>query len=349
MGLVNPNNESPSIEKRLNGKIEKFFSDDIADKVPPMFLILASIYAALYFPTLFMVKDVQKSDKKSSVVDESGVQNGLTPGFDNPRSGPGNDDIEEAEGNENKVEGFCAAQLIENEPDEVEDKNQKDNSKLELIEQETRNTKKASFKRVETFIVNLDLNLDFKTGIKTRQFYQIFFASLLTGTACMYAIASYKSLGLELGYDDAFLTIVGSIGSVFNCFTRPLWGLLFDKKSYKFTYGVICLIQIVLCSSFPSIKNEKSGFLIWICLFFATSGGIFTQFAPIAVRIYGREVGSQIYGFFVISMGSACLIVYFIQTYAIPLISSTTFYYILAGFSGISFISNLFFSELISL
>lgn len=348
LGIVNPKNISPSIEKKFNGKIEKFFSEDIANKVPPMFLTLASIYAALYIIALFLVQDVEKIEKKTSVSEISGVKSGLTPGFDNSKIELGSEENKELEDSDQKNPENVEAGLIENNPNEAE-LNSKENSKMELMGQEANNGKKSSYKRVETLIVNLDLNLDFKASIKTRQFYQICFESLLTGTACMYAVASYKSVGLELDYDDGFLTIVGSLGSVCNSLSRPFWGILFDKKSFKFTYGLICLIQIIVCGTFPLLKHEKACFLIWICFLFATSGGIFTQFAPIAVRIYGREVGVQIYSFFFISMGTACLMVYFIQTYAIPIISSTTFYYILAGFSGVSFISNLFFTERITL
>lgn len=362
MGLVNPDNEAPSIQKKIDGKTEKFFPSDIADRVPIMFIILASIYTVMFIPALFMVKDIKKED--FAVVNK--VTDKVTPGIDNRKSAVDNDEgvIDNKLGNE-ELEAVKEEQCGEEEEnreenvgennDEVrvdaepEEQAGDENSKLELIEQEEKQTKKLAFKRIETFIVNLDLKITMTTPFKTRQFYQIFFASLLTGTACMYAIASYKSTGIILGYDDQFLTLVGSIGALFNGFSRPLWGLLFDKKSYKFTYGIICLSQVILCISFPSVKQSKPGFLLWISLLFATSGGIYTLFAPISVRIYNRIIGTQIYAFFVVAMGTSSLAVYFIQTYAMAHLSSSTFYYILGGFSGLAFISNLFFSEILNI
>lgn len=365
MELVNPNNEAPSIVKKIDGKTEKFFPGEIADRVPVMFIVLACIYTLMFIPALFMVKDI----KKDEVAVVNKVASNVTPGIDNRKSAVENDDDDDGKAiNEKKLENeefdSVKEENCEKQDGEVdrEGNNEEirvdaepeeqvgyDNSKLELIEQEEKTTKKLAFKRIETFIVNLDLKIDMMTPFKTRQFYQIFFASLLTGTACMYAIASYKSIGIVLGYDDKFLTLVGSIGALFNGFSRPLWGLLFDKKSYKFTYGIICISQVILCTTFPSVKNEKAGFLLWICLLFATSGGIFTLFAPISVRIYNRVVGSQIYALFVVAMGTSSLAVYFIQTYAMAHLSSSTFYYILGGFSGASFISNLFFSEILNI
>ena len=60
------------------------------------------------------------------------------------------------------------------------------------------------------------LNYTLIQCFKTIQFYQIFFATLLSGTAGIFAIASYKTIGFRLSIHDSFLTLTGSVGSLFN-------------------------------------------------------------------------------------------------------------------------------------
>lgn len=50
--------------------------------------------------------------------------------------------------------------------------------------------------------------------------------------------ANYKTLGSQYNYEDDFLTLTGSIGGVFNAFSRIFTGLLFDCLSFKTLFGM---------------------------------------------------------------------------------------------------------------
>lgn len=63
--------------------MENFFSGEIANKVPQMFLILASLYAAFLIPALFMVKDVEKVVEKVVDNDQYRIKIEAKPELDN--------------------------------------------------------------------------------------------------------------------------------------------------------------------------------------------------------------------------------------------------------------------------
>jgi len=65
---------------------------------------------------------------------------------------------------------------------------------------------------------------------------------------------NYKVYGLTKISEDHLLTVIGSIGSVANGVTRPMWALFFDKFGFKKVYFVLSLIQVSLFS-FPWLKK----------------------------------------------------------------------------------------------
>lgn len=321
--VVNPENKKPLLSKTINGVVEKFFEEDVAKNVPRMFLILASIYTAIIIPALFMIKDTEKpSDNKEA----KPIPN--SPKEDNHLK------VKDDNHDDSSREHSEASSRMHSEHEKEEEK--KDNK-----------ADANTFKSLKTVIINPDLNLTVWETFRTRQLYQIFFATMFSGTAGMFAIASFKTIGLEYGYDDSFLTIVGSLGSIMNGTNRPFWGYLFDKRSYRFAYMIICCIQIAICFTFPAVNMYQAAFLIWLCILYSCSGGTFTQLAPIAVRIYGRATGVKVYAYFVFAMGLASMAVYFIQTYVVLYVDNSTFFYILGGLSTCSLISNCFFNEII--
>ena len=62
--------------------------------------------------------------------------------------------------------------------------------------------------------------------------------------------AYYKAFGLTFIKDDMFLSVVGSITSVFNCSGRLLYGIIMDKFSYKLAMTIEASLLIILMSTF---------------------------------------------------------------------------------------------------
>ena len=80
--------------------------------------------------------------------------------------------------------------------------------------------------------------------------------------------AYYKAFGLTFIKDDMFLSVVGSITSVFNCSGRLLYGMIMDKFSYKLAMTIEASLLIILMSTFylTSLIGVSEAPLTSLCL-----------------------------------------------------------------------------------
>lgn len=84
-------------------------------------------------------------------------------------------------------------------------------------------------------------------------FVALWFIFLLNDQAIMAATGLYKAFGLTFSWmdDDAFLTLIGSLGSLAGAGGRLAWGLLSDHFHYKVSrsqFSSETLFTIVFCS-----------------------------------------------------------------------------------------------------
>lgn len=337
--IVNPSNIKPYDQDVSGGKTEKFFEKSVAENVPKMFLILAAIYTVLLTISLFLIQDI---DVKA--VNAAAANNPPQPSIINHES----EKPKKAKKSTNQDSNHLKVNHDDDDADSSSEHSEShDASENSSMEEHGDQEKKVEYKRIQTFIINENLNLSPLDAIKTRQFHQIFWGFILSGTAGLFAVASFKTIGIKYGYDDTFLTVTGSLGSILNGTMRPLWGMFFDKTNFRMVYLVILCTQICICVTFPEVSKFKPAFLIWLVILFVCSGGHFTLLAPTAVRIYSRATGGKVYSYFIIAMGLASICVYFIQVYATVKLDPSIFFYILAGLSVCSLISTIFFSEII--
>ena len=111
----------------------------------------------------------------------------------------------------------------------------------------------------------------------------------------VFYIGSSKSYGEEYIENEELLTMIASVSSFFGVF-RFLWSLLMLKKSYKYTYGLLIWIQIVIAFSLPTLLDAKqwlpaTAYAVSICLIQMTEGGHFVLYPVILTRLYGTHAG----------------------------------------------------------
>lgn len=61
----------------------------------------------------------------------------------------------------------------------------------------------------------------------------------------MFIAFNYKEYGSIKIEDDSFLTAVGSCGAIFNGLGRLVFGMLFDKFSFKFISTIINVVLLI--------------------------------------------------------------------------------------------------------
>lgn len=128
-----------------------------------------------------------------------------------------------------------------------------------------------------------------KVALKTKQFWLLFLMSACSVGPGIYFLYVYKGFAMETLNDDEFLTLVGSVGLLFNGGFRSIWGDFMDRTSFKVSYAVLVIIQIVMSLTLFYTVTEKWVYLVWIAVILICEGGNFSLFPTIFAKMYGRK------------------------------------------------------------
>jgi len=146
--------------------------------------------------------------------------------------------------------------------------------------------------------------------------------------------AFYKAFGQTFIHDDHFLSLVGSINSLFNCTGRLFYGFIMDKTAYKVSMAIEATILILLMSTFyltclvgvdptpicedltpPLVTNltqvytdcvsetpptsvlTKAVYAIWVWAIFFTFPGTYSTQPAVTTQTFGHKYGGFIYAF----------------------------------------------------
>ena len=181
--------------------------------------------------------------------------------------------------------------------------------------------------------------------LKSRKIYQIFLMNFLSSGLGLLVASNFKTYGTGKINDDQFLTLVGSIGAAFNGGGRVLWGLMYDKLSFKKVYFILLIIQIIFIATYDLICSFKAAFFIWTCILLFCEGGHFALFPALCLKEYGTAIGSKIYP--VVYFAFPCSnflqfgIIYFLK----KSIGFNNIFWIFLGLTGLAFVLALLFKE----
>eukprot|EP00825_Cyclidium_porcatum_P037717 TRINITY_DN4216_c0_g1_i3.p1 TRINITY_DN4216_c0_g1~~TRINITY_DN4216_c0_g1_i3.p1 ORF type:complete len:474 (+),score=57.65 TRINITY_DN4216_c0_g1_i3:68-1489(+) len=94
---------------------------------------------------------------------------------------------------------------------------------------------------------------------------------------------------------DAYLTLVGSLGSVCNGL-RIIWGILIEKLSFKQLSLLNLCTQFVVILTLRWIVFSKALFAISVMLSYFCYGGTYPVMPTISTRLFGQKNGLRAYG-----------------------------------------------------
>jgi len=121
------------------------------------------------------------------------------------------------------------------------------------------------------------LEVSFKDALRDSRTWMVtvmFLFSQVQGILIGYI---FKSYGLKNIPDDAFVTVVGTIGAVSNGISRSFWANLLDRFSLRYVYGSLLIIQIIIGFTMSSIVSIRPLFLIWVMASYFCLGGHFSM------------------------------------------------------------------------
>jgi len=154
-----------------------------------------------------------------------------------------------------------------------------------------------------------------KRGVLSKPFAILMPLVLLSCTLGMLISNCYKLYGLELEIDDATLTATGSVAGVMNGCSRFFWATLTDKTSFKFTFTLISIINLITAAILP-YNRDGIGYLLLIALVYLSEGGLVATYPVICAKIYGKKVGSLMYGFLFFMIGVCNMLGYVLYAFA---------------------------------
>ena len=120
---------------------------------------------------------------------------------------------------------------------------------------------------------------------------------------------TYKNLGesVDVLNNDSYLTLISSISSLFNAL-RFVWSGALDKYSFKWVYGTLVIIQIVLAFTITFTEKTKFSFAVMLCLTLFCIGGHFALFPNVLKQVFGKQA-TVLYGFLFTGTGLSSLVI----------------------------------------
>ena len=184
-----------------------------------------------------------------------------------------------------------------------------------------------------------------KTALKSFKVYHIFLMNFFSSGLGLLIASHFKDYGMTKINDDQFLTMVGSVGAVCNGCGRMVWGLLYDRLTFRRTYFICLVIQIVFIATYELTSDMKPTFFIWTCVLLFCEGAHFALFPALCLTEFGTEIGSKLYP--VVYFAFTCSnflqfgIIYFLKSE----IGFSNIFWIFLGLTAVSFALAIIFKE----
>lgn len=118
-----------------------------------------------------------------------------------------------------------------------------------------------------------------KQIIKSKEFWILYTMQLLSIFYGYYMVNVYKAFGITIPVldNDAFLTTVNSVSSLFNS-ARFVWSGALDKVSFKYLYAFMVCMQIAMAFSISVTVETKFTYAMVVCLTLFCIGAHFALF-----------------------------------------------------------------------
>ena len=147
-----------------------------------------------------------------------------------------------------------------------------------------------------------------------KQFILIYVMALCSIFQGYYVLNVFKDYGNTVPNlnDDKFLTLVGSVGSIF-MMLRFCWSWFMDHHySFVQVYATMLFIQIAAGLTIKWATQSRTLYALWVCMMMLTEGGHFTVIPNAIKQIYGEGAASKVYAILITYTGLCSFVIIFI-------------------------------------
>lgn len=296
---VNPDNVSPDLITEDGSRY--FTQPELLDRVPTCFLVLGATYfgmqligiACLSEPSITQTtvdsKDILVAEKKPEV---SASINTIQLTSYSVK--------DEVTGQNVETGTLTAAGYYDNDKVVMYENNAF--QPTEMLDMKTTTEDKAKDKDSGTAQENssparLDIIEAVKFALRCRSFYIVWFTMMLINGGMQFINSLYKAYGQTFIDDDHFLALVGSLGAIFNCIGRPIWGAVMDKAGFRVAIRCVSGGFVVTTATLLLTEHlSKYVFLLWICALYFFFCGIWSIMPSTIAKLLGPEHMSINYG-----------------------------------------------------
>ena len=157
----------------------------------------------------------------------------------------------------------------------------------------------ASSKGGKQSIDNLKASFSYlvKVGLKSFNFYVLFFTRYCSLTVATGVVIHWKTLGLEVSSNDQLISLVGGAAGVINALSRLSIGVLMDKISYRYLMTIECsLLCVCLGALVHTAYISFNGYIVLILFINLLYHGFHVTIPAQVVKQFGPQQSSIIIG-----------------------------------------------------
>jgi len=142
--------------------------------------------------------------------------------------------------------------------------------------------------------------------VQTFQGWLLWVMFILTACGGVFVIGCYKSYGQKQSWaDDAFLAMLGSLISIFNCLGRFVQGTAADRFGFQPVLMCMAATQTVFLLTITLAGPHKGMYVAWCGVAAFCYGGNFALYPTAAMQQFGVEHAGANYGFVFTAYGVA--------------------------------------------
>jgi hypothetical protein len=129
-------------------------------------------------------------------------------------------------------------------------------------------------------------SISFKDCLKTPQFFLIYGMVTMSIFIGMFTINTFKNYGMKNFNDNDYLTTVGAVSAVFGGI-RFVWSYLVDAYSFKVSYGIVLIMNVIFGGTLVLASKYKALYLIWVSMIVWAEGAHFSLLPTICAKLFG--------------------------------------------------------------
>jgi len=148
-----------------------------------------------------------------------------------------------------------------------------------------------------------------RSAVLSKPFLVLWSCIALSATAGLNTASLYKMYGskFEAISADAFLSLVGGLGSLANGLGRTQWGIFLDVYGFKKLFSFLTVLQAATMMLYKYTTGNKALFNAATMVLFLCLGGNFAMAPGVCAKIFGADLGPKVFALLFSAFAAAAI------------------------------------------